>query len=93
MQKNKFYLLISIIVLICFFGTAALCNQCGADTIEETDGIIEEEVSVEEAIGENEDATPEIEEEESPKEEEKEEIEEETPFFVISPKNCLEILL
>ena len=29
MKKNKLYLLISIITLITFFGTAALCNQAG----------------------------------------------------------------
>ena len=29
MKKNRLYLLISIITLVCFFGTAALCNQIG----------------------------------------------------------------
>ncbi|HAJ95773.1 MAG TPA: hypothetical protein DCP02_06025 [Actinobacteria bacterium] len=29
MKKNKLYILISIVTLICFLGTAALCNQAG----------------------------------------------------------------
>lgn len=37
MKKNKLYLLISITTIICFFGTAAICNQCAAKTIEEAE--------------------------------------------------------
>lgn len=29
MKKNKLYILISVVTLICFLGTAALCNQAG----------------------------------------------------------------
>ena len=81
MKKNKLYILLSIITLICFFGTAALCNQCAANTAEEGDGTIaENEVMKEEITGGEEDETPELEEEE-PSEEENagEEAEEETP--------------
>jgi len=94
MKKNILYLLISIITLICFFGTAAICNQCAADTVEDvgsTEG--ENGVIAEEEADENGDTTSEIEEEESEEEEsseeedteeeespeEEEEIEEETP--------------
>ena len=34
MRKNKIYLLISIAALICFLGTAALCNQFGGEEDE-----------------------------------------------------------
>ncbi len=34
MKKNKIYLLISIAALICFLGTAALCNQFGGEENE-----------------------------------------------------------
>ena len=58
MKKNRLYLLISIITLICFLGTAAICNQCAADTSEETG---EFEVAAEEEAEENEDVTPKLE--------------------------------
>ena len=34
MKKNKLYILISIVTLICFLGTAALCNQAGGEEDE-----------------------------------------------------------
>lgn len=74
MKKNKLYILLSIIALICFFGTAAICNQCTADTVEEVEGTEEEEAAVEEEGSE----TPETEEEPADEEEASEE-EEETP--------------
>jgi len=53
MKKNKLYLLISIITLICFFGTAAICNQCAAETVEEAESTEEEtEAAVEDVEGE-----------------------------------------
>jgi len=74
MKKNKLYILLSIIALICFFGTAAICNQCAADTVEEVEGTEEEEAAVEEAVEEEE-----TEEEEPADEEVASEEEEETP--------------
>jgi len=68
MKKNKLYILISIIVLICFFGTAAICNQCAADAVEEAESTEEEVEAVVEAV-EEEGETPESEEEETEEEE------------------------
>jgi len=62
MKRNKLYLLISIITLICFFVTAAVCNQCAAETVEETESTEEEAESAAEEI---ESETPESEEEET----------------------------
>jgi len=76
MKKNKLYLLISIITLICFFGTAALCNQCAADTVEETDSTIGEDEITSEETAKEEEETPESEEEETEEEEPSEEEEE-----------------
>jgi hypothetical protein len=85
-KKKKLYVLLSIVVSICLFGTAAICNQCTADTTEEGAGTIaENEVMEEELTGGEEDETPELEEEEteeeepSGKEDTEEETEEETP--------------
>ncbi len=81
MKKNKLYILLSIIVLICLFGTAAICNQCAADTVEEVEGTEEEAEAAEETVDEGSE-TPESEEEELLEEEETEEAseeEEETP--------------
>jgi len=78
MKKNKLYLIISIITLICFFGTAAICNQCAAGTVEEAESTEEEtEAAVEDVEGE----TPESEEKETEEEElaDGEEETEETP--------------
>jgi len=89
MKKNKLYLLISIITLICFFGTAAICNQCAAETVEEIENAEEEEEAVVEESVEEEDKTPESEEEETEEEEsaeeeeEVEEIEREAPTITI----------
>ena len=69
MKKNKLYIFLSIAVLICFFGTAAICNQCAADTIEEVEGTEEEAEAAEEAVDEGSE-TPESEEEELLEEEE-----------------------
>ena len=90
MKKNKLYIFLSIAVLICLFGTGVLCNQCTADTVEETDSTEgEDESTKEEAI--EEDKTPESGEEaeeelageedtgEEESSEEEEETEEETP--------------
>lgn len=80
MKKNKLYVLLSIITLICFFGTAAICNQFAANTAEEGDGTIaENEVMKEEITGGEEDETPELEEEEPSEEDAGEEAGEETP--------------
>jgi len=54
MKKNKIYLFISIIALICFFGTAAICNQCAADTMEEADSAATEDEATEEEPAEEE---------------------------------------
>ncbi len=83
MVKNKIYLLISIITLICFLGTAAICNQCAADAVEEADSTVEEEevTAEEEAVDEEDGETPESEEEETEEEkaaDEEEETGEET---------------
>ena len=74
MKKNKFYIFLSIAVLICLFGTAAICNQCAADTVEDV-GITEEETeaATEEAVEEEGGETPESEEEETVEEEPAEE--------------------
>lgn len=70
MKKNKLYLLISIITLVCFFVTAAICNQCAADTVEEVENTEEEaEAATEEAVEETENEIPESEEEEEAEEE------------------------
>ena len=72
MKKNKLYILLSIIVLICLFGTAAICNQCAADPVEELESIEEETEAAEEAVDEGSE-TPESEEEETVEEEPAEE--------------------
>ena len=65
MKKNKLYILLSVVVLICFFGTAAICNLCAADTLEKVDSTIgEDEVTAEEAAEEVGGETLESEEEE-----------------------------
>lgn len=86
MKKNKLYILLSVVVLICFFGTAAICNLCAADTLEKVDSTIgEDEVTAEEAAEEVGGETLESEEEEPSEgeedadEEESSEEEEEAP--------------
>ena len=76
MKRNKFYTLLSIVILICLFGTAAICNQCAADTVEEVEGTEGEAEAAEEAVDEG-SKTPESEEEELLREEETEEASEE----------------
>ena len=76
MKKNKLYILLSIIALICLFGTAAICNQCAADTVEEVEGTEEEEAAAGETVEEEEPAEGEEaseEEEETPEQEEQKE--------------------
>jgi len=75
-KKNKLYILLSIIVLICLFGTAAICNQCATDTVEEVEGTEEEAEAAEKTVDEGSE-TPESEEEELLEEEEAEEASEE----------------
>ncbi len=78
MAKNKLYLLISIITLVCFFGTAAICSLCSADTAGETENAEEEEeVAAEAAVEEEEGETLESEEEDGPADEEESAGEEE----------------
>lgn len=78
MKRNKLYTLISIVILICLFGTSALCNQCAADPVEEVESTEEEaEASEEEAAEEEETVEEEPAEEESAEEEAVEEEEEE----------------
>lgn len=77
MKKNKLYILLSIITLICLFGTAAICNQCAAGTVEEVEGTEEEaeaaadETVEEEELAEGDKASEE--EEETPGQEEQKE--------------------
>jgi len=72
-KKNKLYILLSIIVLICLFGTAAICNQCATDTVEEVEGTGEEAEAAEEAVDEGSETPEESEEEETVEEEPAEE--------------------
>ena len=45
MKNNKLYILISIVALICFLGTAALCNQAGGKDEAPTNNEISEATS------------------------------------------------
>jgi len=70
MKRNKLYTLLSIVILICLFGIAAICNQCAADTVEDVESTEEEaEAATEEAVEEEGGETPESEEEETVEEE------------------------
>jgi len=74
MKRNKLYTLLSIVILICLFGIAAICNQCAADTVEDVESTEEEtEAATEEAVEEEGGETPESEEEETVEEEPAEE--------------------
>ena len=74
MKRNKLHTLLSIVILICLFGIAAICNQCAADTVEDVESTEEEtEAATEEAVEEEGGETPESEEEETVEEEPAEE--------------------
>jgi len=101
MKKNKFYLILVLLISIIFFATSALCNQCTADT-EDKIGTKEEEASESEEVAEEEPVeeveTPEEEteeegskQEETPEEEEIDEEEEETQSAFEEPTIRLEI--
>ena len=101
MKKNKFYLILVLLISIIFFATSVLCNQCTADT-EDKIGTKEEEASESEEVAEEEPVekveTPEEEteeegssEEETPEEEEIDEEEEETQSAFEEPTIRLEI--
>jgi hypothetical protein len=78
MKKNKIYLLISIISITCFFGTAALCNQCAPGALGETEDIVEEdEIPTAEEVETEDTGSPDSDEEED-KQEAEESAEEET---------------
>ena len=83
MNKNMLYLFLSVITLICLFGTAALCNQCTASGVEKKVDITEEEdqITAEGEEDENKDTVPELEDEgiEEELSEEEKETGEETP--------------
>ena len=57
MKKNKLYLILAIITSLLLFTTAAVCNQCQAQTEEETVAEETEEAIEEEALEEEEEVT------------------------------------
>jgi hypothetical protein len=74
MKKNKLYIFLAIVTAVFLFGTAAVCNQCGApveekiDVGEEESIAKEEEGNKEEEISEGETAEEEDKEEEAEEE-------------------------
>jgi len=70
MKKIKLYLIISFLAVVLFFGTAALCNQCGITPATGTTAVEtvkdDESITIEESI-ENGEASKEMDSEESGK--------------------------
>ncbi|MCK5567434.1 MAG: hypothetical protein KAI62_05935 [Actinomycetia bacterium] len=78
MRKNKLFIILSVLISISLFATAAICNQCAAGNLDEPKTDVEKDTGTgEEAVEEGVDGEETSQAEEEAEEEEEEEAQEE----------------